>query len=74
MARYFFNVRDGKDFIDDEGTELQGLDAVRQEAMAATTGMLCDLKRQFWGSGRTWAMSVADAEGNVVLTLRFAAD
>lgn len=42
MARYFFDTRDGADFVrDEEGLELDGLEAVRDEA----TRGLADLAR-----------------------------
>jgi hypothetical protein len=40
MAKYFFDLRDNdRIFSDTEGTKLDGLDAVRQEASAALADM-----------------------------------
>ena len=72
MPRYFFHVRDGKDFPDTEGSELPDLDAVRTEALKASGEMLRDSKgrAEFW-SGDDWTMNVTDEAGRPVLTLRF---
>ena len=73
MPRYFFHVRDGRDYPDDEGTELPDLAAVRTEALKASGEMLRDSKgrAEFW-SGDDWTMNVTDEAGQPVLTLRFA--
>ena len=73
MPRYFFHIRDGRDYPDDEGTELPNLAAVRAEALKASGEMLRDNKggADFW-SGHDWTMTVMDDKGGMVLTLRFA--
>ena len=72
MPRYFFHVRDGRDFPDNEGAELPDLSAVRAEAIASSGEMLRDSKgaADFW-SGDDWTMNVTDEAGQPVLTLRF---
>ena len=72
MPRYFFNVHDGRDYPDDEGTELPDLAAVRAEALQSSGEMLRDSKgaADFW-SGDDWTMNVTDEAGKTVLTLRF---
>ncbi|UVO38016.1 hypothetical protein KUL72_06415 [Bradyrhizobium arachidis] len=48
MKRYYFDLRDGSQFIrDDEGVELPDDESARQEATAA----LSELTRE-WGGGR----------------------
>ena len=43
MPRYFFDSHDGEDFIrDDEGVELDGIEAARDEATAALAGIAKD--------------------------------
>ena len=43
MPRYFFDSHDGDDFIrDEEGLELDGLEAARDEATAALGGIAKD--------------------------------
>ncbi len=64
--RYFFDIQDGSRFIqDDEGLELDGIDAVRAEALLAlpdmARGKLPD------GDHRTIVISVRDDEGRPVL-------
>ena len=39
MRRYFFNIQDGADFPDREGTELPDMKAVRTEALRASAGV-----------------------------------
>jgi hypothetical protein len=73
MPRYFFHVMDGRAYVDNEGTELAGLDEVRSEAIRAAGEILADQGRAFW-KGTKWQMTVADAAGDTVLTLRFSAD
>jgi hypothetical protein len=72
VPRYFFHIRDGRDYPDDEGTELPDLAAVRTEALKASGEMLRDSKgrAEFW-SGDDWTMNVTDEAGQPVLTLRF---
>ena len=71
MPRYFFNVHDGEDIPDQDGSELPDLDAVRVEALRAAGEMLPDSAR-FW-KGQEWLMVVADEAGAPVMTLRFSA-
>ena len=43
MARYYFDFREGTDFFrDNEGTELSGDEAARQEAAQALAGIMKD--------------------------------
>ena len=43
MARYYFDFREGKDlFRDNEGTELPGDEAARQEAAQTLAGIMRD--------------------------------
>ena len=72
MPRYFFNVHDGRDYPDDQGTELPDLAAVRAEALRSSGEMLRDSKGagDFW-SGDDWTMNVTDEAGKTMLTLRF---
>jgi len=72
VPRYFFHVRDGRDFPDDEGSEFPDLDAARAEAIRASGEMLRGNNgtAEFW-SGDDWTMNVTDGTGKAVLTLRF---
>jgi hypothetical protein len=73
MPRYFFHVVDGREIVDDEGTELPGLRAARAEAIRTAGAMLRDEGDEFW-NGTEWHMNVTDAAGQSVLKLRFSAD
>jgi len=72
VPRYFFHVRDGRDYPDDEGSEFPDLPAVRAEAIRSSGEMLRDNKGvdDFW-TGHDWTMNVTDEAGQPVLTLRF---
>ncbi len=70
MPRYFFNVRDGKDLPDHEGTVLAGVDAARVMAVFTSGEMLKAHAEQFW-RGRDWQMHVTDEQGATICDLRF---
>ena len=72
MPRYFFHVIDGRDIIDNEGTELSGLKAARTEAIHLAGAILRDEGDAFW-KGEEWQMNVTDLTGQSVLKLRFSA-
>ena len=71
MARYFFNLVDGRDISDAEGTEFSDMAAVREAALRMAGEVLRDGGEAFW-SGHEW-MHVLDESGNEALTLRFQA-
>jgi hypothetical protein len=73
MARYFFNVHDGSDYLDTVGTKLLGLTAVHEEAVRTAGEMLRDGGREDLWSGEQWRMIVTDESGLEVLTLTFSA-
>lgn len=69
MPRFFFDVQDGKGFVDDVGSECVDLSGARQEAVRFAGEILCDMA-QLW-NGRAWQMKVRDEAGEVVTTLEF---
>ena len=73
MALFFFNVHDGRNIRDTDGSELKGRDEVRSVALQ-TAGELLRYERSghIW-SGEVWQMIVTDAAGAEVLALRFSA-
>ena len=73
MPRYFFHVIDGREIIDNEGSELAGLREARVEAIHLAGSILRDEGDKFW-KGEEWHMNVTDASGLSVLKLRFSAD
>lgn len=72
MPRYFFNVHDGSDLPDPEGTELADLDAARKYAVRYAACLLLDSSETFWG-GTDWSMDVTDDQGLFLFTLHFVA-
>ena len=72
MRRYVFNIQDGSDFPDRDGTELPDMKAVRTEAIRASAGMLRD-NASYW-DGTEWRINVVDDDGVTVLRLRFSAE
>jgi len=73
MPRYFFNVRDGLDIPDHDGTELAGLDEARAAAVVAPAKAIRDLGPKFWHSREAWQMHVTDESGATICTLNFSA-
>lgn len=73
MPLYFFNVIDGKNIVDTEGTELAGLDEARAQAIMTAGEMLKDYGATFWG-GEQWQMNVLDEAGVTVCRLNFSAE
>ncbi|MDF2799677.1 MAG: hypothetical protein K0R85_2421 [Devosia sp.] len=71
MPRYFFNVSDGVDYPDTVGTELPDLNAVKHEAMLASSEAIADLGTAFWNSARQWQLNVTDESGKTVMRLQF---
>ncbi|WFU82126.1 hypothetical protein QA645_05075 [Bradyrhizobium sp. CIAT3101] len=67
MKRYYFDIRDGSQFIrDDEGLELPDIESARQEATAA----LSEIARE-WARGRPqhrMAVEVRDDRGPILAT------
>jgi hypothetical protein len=76
MPRYYFNIQDGQTMLDDEGMELDDMQAVKEEAVKSSTDLLKGLQGpEFW-SGEPWKLWVSDQPnggGNTVLTLTFSA-
>jgi len=66
MRRYYFDIRDGCQFIrDDVGVELPDIESARQEATAA----LSELTREWGGRGRPqhrMAVEVRDDHGPIL--------
>jgi hypothetical protein len=73
VPRYFFNIVDGTDQPDREGTELANLAECRQEAVRLSGELLRDMGQKFWDDTE-WSLTVTDAAGAKVLGLKFSAD
>jgi hypothetical protein len=72
MPRYFFHVIDGRDIIDNEGSELTNLKEAWVEVIQLAGTILRDEGDKFW-DGSEWHMNVTDASGLSVPKLCFAA-
>jgi hypothetical protein len=73
MARYFFNVHDGKHLPDDQGVELADRDEAHRQAIVTTGEILRESGRKFL-RGDIGEMHVTDESGATVCRLRFSAD
>ena len=75
-VRYFFNFKDGTTTLDDEGIELDGMAAVKDEALKSSTEILKGLESGSFWDGQPWLLWVSDQPnggGNTVLSLTFTA-
>ena len=73
LPRFFFNIQDGQDFLDQDGTELSGPAEAREQAVIVAGTMLRDNAKQFWNHGG-WRLVVFDENGDIVCGLRFTAE
>lgn len=73
MPRYFFHVMDGRANIDIEGCELASISDVRVEAVRLAGAILAQ-EATGLTHGRPWQMTVANAAGDVVYSLKIEAD
>lgn len=71
MPRFYFDVRNGDDIIDDdEGEELEGLNAARIMAVRLSGELLRDSPDRFWSTGE-WNCTVRDERRLVLFVLHF---
>lgn len=70
MPRYFFNVHDGVDLLDEEGTELPDLDAARRIAIQYA-GALLEESGHRLAFGETWQLEATDEARSVLFHLDF---
>ena len=73
MPRYFFNVRDGSEILDEDGTDLPDIYAAQAQAIRTSGEILRDLGARFW-DGAEWRVEVSDARGTILFVLRFSAE
>ena len=73
MPRYFFNIHDGKNVIDHEGTELRDLDEAKSDAVQLAGQSIADMGDSFWTEGEEWRLEVTDSSGTVLFALKFSA-
>jgi hypothetical protein len=77
MALYYFHLTDGATSLDDQGSDLPDLAAVRRAALATATEVLGGIKAgpAFW-AGEPWKLWVTDGPngaGATLLTMQFTA-
>lgn len=73
MPRFYFDISPGAglpDIQDDEGEELEGLNAARIVAVRAACEILRDNPERFWRTGE-WSCTVRDESGLTLFTLHF---
>ncbi len=70
MPRFHFNVHDGSDIWDTDGTELPDLRAARVEAIRLAGEVLKD-ESEHLASGEAWHMNVVDERGAVLFRIDF---
>jgi hypothetical protein len=70
-VRYYFNIRDGKTMLDEQGIELNDMKAVKEEALRTAPDMIRAIGDHIW-NGEDWVLWVSDqpnGRGKTVLTL-----
>ena len=70
MPRFFFNVHDGIDLLDEDGTEFPNWEEARLAAIRAAGEIFKDNARRL-SLGEQWRMEVTDEEGYVLLHMDF---
>ncbi len=65
MPRYFFNVNDGRNMFDGEGTVFASPDDARAQAMVAAGLTLKNSGADFWDM-HEWRMHVTDEQGATI--------
>lgn len=72
MPRYFFDIVDGEDLPDINGSEHADLDAARLEAIRYSGEVLREMPERFWNA-EEWTMTVSDTARIPLFTLKFLA-
>lgn len=73
MPRYFFDIKDGQDFPDLQGSEWKDLAEARIEAVRYAAEVLREMPERFWNA-ELWTMSVSDQNRQPLFTLKFFAE
>jgi hypothetical protein len=76
MPRYYFNLKDGRLSLDEEGIEFPDIHAARKEAVRYSGEVLRDGAGESLWAGEPWRLWVTDApggKGNTFFTLSFSA-
>ncbi len=70
MPIFHFNVRDGQDYPDLNGTDLPTIEAARKHAAQYAGQLLQSSPETFW-QGDEWSMEVTDSGGLILFSLMF---
>lgn len=70
MPRYFFDIVDGEDLPDPDGSEHADLNAARIEAIRYSGEVLREMPERFWHA-EEWKMTVSDWNRIPLFTLKF---
>lgn len=73
MPRYFFDIKDGAEFPDLEGSDWRDLAAARLEAVRLAAEILKEMPERFWHC-ELWTMTVSDGARAPLFTLKFQAE
>lgn len=73
MPRYFFDIKDGQEFLDEDGSEWPDLEAARIEAVRYSAEVLKEMPERFWNC-EEWRMTVSDASRKKLFVLKFQAE
>jgi len=73
MPLYFFNVRDGKNIKDEDGSVLAGDAQAREQAITTAAEIIRSDAATLPGN-EIWEMMVTDEAGRCIVSLRFSAD
>jgi hypothetical protein len=76
MARYYFNLKDGRESLDNDGTDCTDIKTARKKAVTLSGEVLRDGAGESLWAGEAWKMWVTDApggKGKTFFTLHFSA-
>jgi hypothetical protein len=73
VPRYYFDIKDGEDLPDLQGSEHAGLAEARIEAVRYSAEVLKEMPERFWNA-EEWTMTVSDFNRKPLFTLRFLAE
>ena len=72
MPRYFFHVRDGQEYLDADGSELENFAAAQLYSLQIMTQLLSTVDYALW-NGQEWRLHVEDEAGKELFLLKFMA-
>jgi hypothetical protein len=76
MPRYYFHLKDGRESLDTDGTELPDVDTARNKAVTFSGEVLRDGGGKTLWAGEPWRLWVTDeptGKGQTFFTLKFSA-